>query len=89
MYRHIVSKSRAEIAYFLANFRVFMQGIGRRRQTDGRFTQKERAKTFCTILGDKFVLYTPGILHHPNARETLPQSLSRKGWQIKKNLPNW
>ena len=28
---------------------------------ENRFARKERAKTFCTISGDKCVLYTPGI----------------------------
>jgi len=37
-----------------------MPGNDRRRQTDGRFARKEKAKTLYN-LGDKYVLYTPGI----------------------------
>ena len=60
MYRHFVGIPRAAITS-LANLELFMQGIGRRRQTDRRFARKETAKTFCTFLGDKYVLYTPDI----------------------------
>jgi len=54
-------------------------GEYRRRQTDGRFARKDRAGTFRTILDDKFVLYTAGSCTTPNGRETLTQSLNRKG----------
>ena len=52
--------TRSGIAYFFSEFRVFIPGEYRRRQTDGRFARKDRAETFPTILDDKFVLYTAG-----------------------------
>ena len=42
---------------FLSEFKVYMRDINRRRHS--RFAQKERARTFCTFLEDKYFLYTP------------------------------
>jgi len=63
-----------------------MPGENRRRQTDSRFARKERAKTFCTFLDGKYVLYTSGSYTTPNGRMTLTQSLSRKEVTSKKVL---
>jgi len=43
-----VSIPRAAIAFF-SEFKVFIGKSNRRRQTDGRFARKEKAKTFCTF----------------------------------------
>jgi len=44
----ILSIPRAAIAFF-SEFKVFIGKSNRRRQTDGRFARKEKAKTFCTF----------------------------------------
>jgi len=78
MYRHTVGIFSGSII-FLANFIVLIGKLYRRRQTDGRFARKEWVKTFSTIWRTNSFSYTRGSYTTPNARETLAQSLSRKG----------
>ena len=57
-------------------------GIGEDRQTvDSR--ERRRPTPFVHVLGGKYPLYIAGSYTTPNGRETLTQSLNRKGWVVK------